>query len=438
MIGEILLILGLILLNGLFSLSEMALVSARKARLRHEAEQGKEAYRLALQAAEDPGRFLSAIQVAITLIGILTGAVGGATISEGLAAWISSLPGMGSAAVPLSVGIVVVLTTLVSVVLGELVPKDLALSRPETLAAAVIRPLRVVSTAFYPLVRFLSWATALVVRAFGLSKKDAPEVTEDEVKVLIARGEETGVFEKSEREMVEGVLDLDDRRVTSFMTPRTEVETIDLESGDQESFRALLTTTQFAYIPVCEGDLDKILGMLPVRGALAALASTGACDPRSHLVQPVLIPETISALKALAIMRDEGARTALIVDDYGGVAGLVTLGDLLGQVLSGFDEEPDADQPGLVRREDGSWLVDGALAITDFAQALELDETTLDPKDYDTLAGLVLDCMGSIPKAGERCDWDGLRFEIVDMDGRRIDKVLVSRKPEDFQPESGV
>ncbi|HEY9053761.1 MAG TPA: hemolysin family protein [Rectinemataceae bacterium] len=438
MLGELLLILGLILLNGLFSLSEMALVSARKARLRHEAEQGKEAYRLALEAAENPGRFLSAIQVAITLIGILTGAVGGATISGGLSAWLASFPGMAAAAGPLSVGIVVVLTTLVSVVLGELVPKDLALSRPEALAAAAIRPLRAVSIAFYPLVRLLSWTTSLVVKAFGLSKKDLPEVTEDEVKVLIARGEETGVFEKSEREMVEGVLDLDDRRVTSFMTPRTEVEAIDLDGGDEESFRTLLTTTQHAYLPVCEGDLDRIVGMLPVRGALASLVSTGACDPRSHLVQPVLIPETISALKALAIMRDEGARTALIVDEYGGVAGLVTLGDLLGQVLSGFDEEADSDQPGLVRREDGSWLVDGALSVSDFVEALELDESALDAKGYDTVAGLVLDCMGSIPKAGDRCTWDGLNFEIVDMDGRRIDKVLVSRTPEDFQPESGV
>jgi putative hemolysin len=433
MLGEILLIIGLILLNGLFSLSEMAIVSSRKARLRHEAESGKEAYRLALEAADKPGTYLSAIQVSITLIGILTGAVGGATISRTIAAWLASVPFLSRAAIPLSVGIVVLLSTLLSVVIGELVPKSLALSRPERIAAAIIRPLKALTLIFAPLVRFLSWITALILRGLGLSGTEDPEVTEDEVKVLIAQGAKTGVFERSEQEMMEGVLDLDDRRVTAYMTPRTEVQTIDSGESEAAARRQLLANADFAYIPVVEGDLDKVAGMLPVRPALAALVRDKRCELAGHLVQPVLIPETISALKALSIMRDKGTRTALIVDEYGGVAGLVTLGDLLGPVLSGL--LPDDETPGMVQRDDGSFLVDGALSIAQFADSLDLDESTADSRSYDTVAGLVLDCMGSIPKAGESCDWNGLHIEIVDMDGHRIDKVLVSRSAADAENE---
>lgn len=426
MAGELLLILGLILLNGLFSLAEMAIVSSRKARLRHEADMGKESYRLALEAADQPGRYLSAIQVSITLVGILTGAVGGATIAKKLAGWLSSVSFLAKAAQPLSVGLVVVLTTLLSVVVGELVPKRLALASPERIAAGVIRPLRGVSLAFDPLVRFLSWATDLILRIFRVSESKDPEVTEDEVKVLIAQGTETGVFEPSEREMVEGVLDLDDRRVTAYMTPRPEVSIIDAGESDAEVRTFLLEHSGYAYIPVVDGDLDKVEGMLPVRAALAAFAR-GSFHLPDLLVQPVLIPETISALKALALMRDGGARSALIVDEYGGVSGLVTLGDLLGEVLSGLDPEDEEEVPGLTRREDGSYLVDGNLGIAQFLEAFGVEESDVETKDYDTVAGLVLDCMGSIPKAGEACVWRDLRIEIVDMDGHRIDKVLVAR-----------
>lgn len=428
MAGELLLILGLILLNGFFSLSEMAIVSSRKARLRAEAEGGKENYRLALRAAEEPGKFLSSIQVAITLIGVLTGAIGGATLSVPLGAWLAGLPLFAPVASSLSVAIVVIGTTLLSVVLGELVPKNLALSRPESIAAMIIRPLGFVGKVFDPLVRFLSWTTSLVVRVLGLSKAKGPEVTEEEVKVLIAQGAESGIFEHSERDMVEGVLDLDDRRVTSFMTPRTEVVAIDIQESRTIAREELLAHAEFAYLPVIDGDLDRVVGMLPVRTALAALARDPGCRMEDHLVAPVLIPETISALKALSIMKHRSAQVALIADEYGGVAGLVTLDDLLESVLSGLASGNSAEIPGLIQREDGSYLVDGALAIAEFAESLGLDESEFSTHDYDTVAGLVLDCMGSIPKAGERCEWDGLEIEIVDMDGNRIDKVLVTRK----------
>ncbi len=441
MLLEIAIILALILLNGFFSLAEMSLVSSRKARLRHEAEQGKKNYGLALAAAEEPAPYLSSIQVAITLIGILTGAVGGATVSRNLEVWLKSFPALAGVARTISVISVVLLTTFVSVVLGELVPKNLALSKPESIAATIIRPLKTISAAFSPLARFLSGATNLVIRLLGYGKHSEPTVTEDEVMVLIAQGAESGVFENSEKEMVEGVLDLDDRRVTAFMTPRTDVVALDLNDSEQVLRREILANSGFACLPAVEGDLDRVVGMLDMRKALASMASGNHFDIKAQLSAPVLIPESISALRALAILKDKEARTGLIVDEYGGVSGLVTMPDLLFSVLAGLDQRESEETAGLVRRQDGSYLVDGALTIGEFAQALEVDEAAFDTNAYDTVAGLVLFCMGSIPKAGEACDWAGLHIEIVDMDGNRIDKLLVSKteameKPEELEAQT--
>lgn len=427
MLLEIGIILALILLNGFFSLAEMSLVSSRKARLRHEADQGKKNYSLALAAAEQPAPYLSSIQVAITLIGILTGAVGGATVSRNLGLWLESIPALAAIAHPLSVILVVLLTTLISVVLGELVPKNLALSKPEPIAAAVIRPLKAISTAFSPLAHFLSGTTNLVIKLLGFARNSEPAVTEDEVMVLIAQGAESGVFENSEKEMVEGVLNLDDRRVTAFMTPRTDVVTLDLDDDTMVLQKEILANADYACLPAVEGDLDKVVGMLDMRRALAVLASGKTFDIKTQLSPPVLIPESVSALRALAILKDKEARTGLIVDEYGGVSGLVTVPDLLFSVLAGLDQGESDQTAGLTKREDGSYLVDGALTISEFAEALEVDENFFDTDAYDTVAGLVLFCMGSIPKAGERCEWAGLHIEIVDMDGNRIDKLLVSR-----------
>jgi putative hemolysin len=259
---ELLVLLCLILLNGFFSLSEMAIVSSRKARLKHEADKGKKNYRLALETAENPSRFLSTIQVVITLIGTLAGAFGGATVARGLEETLRPLPVLAHAAGPVSVAIVVVLTTLVSVILGELVPKHIALARPEIVAAAVIGPVRIIALAFAPLARFLSAVTELIVSLIGAKRSQAPTVTEEEIRVLIAQGAETGVFEKSEREMVEGVFSLGDRRVTSLMTPRTEVSFIDLLDSPAIARRVVVDNARYAYLPAVEGDLDKIIGML--------------------------------------------------------------------------------------------------------------------------------------------------------------------------------
>jgi putative hemolysin len=422
---ELLVILGLILLNGFFSLSEMAIISARKARLRHEAQQGKTNYRLALETAERPSRFLSTIQVVITLVGTSAGAFGGATVARSLESLLEGIPLIAPSAGPLSVGVVVVCTTFVSVILGELVPKTLALARPESIAAAVIRPLRVIAFIFSPLARLLSWTTDLIVSLFGARSKPGPQVTEEEIRVLIAQGAESGIFEAREREMVEGVLSMSDRRVTSLMTPRTDVVSIDIGDGLAAAGAALLENARYGFLPVVEGDLDHVIGMLPVKESLAALASGRFDAVQRFLRKPVLIPESFTALKAFSALKGGEVKTALILDEYGGVAGLVALADLMESAVGDIPFTGDGDEPEIVRREDGTYLVDGSLPVDRFIAELALDEDLM-AGDFETVAGLVLDKMGYIPRAGERCRWDGCLLEIVDMDGNRIDKVLVT------------
>jgi putative hemolysin len=430
-LSEIILVLVLIVLNGFFALSEMAIVSSRKARLKHEADKGNESYRHALETARQPARFLSTIQVAITLIGICIGAIGGATISRSLEKVFISIPLLSGIAAPLAVALVVVLTTLFSVVLGELVPKSLALSKPEKIASLVVGPLKVVSTIFDPVVKLLSALTSGILKLFGTKPGSEPEVTEEEIKVLIAQGAKTGIFENSEREMVEGVLRLDDRRVTTFMTPRTDVVVLDLADKDISPRDTIISNSSFACLPVVEGDLDNILGMISIRESLASIASGNYTDPRSLVHPAVLIPETVSALKAISTLMDAGISTALIVDEYGGVSGLVTLGDLLDSVLGGFAITQDQDEPGITVREDGSYLVDGALPLDEFAKKLRIDASLFDYDTYETVAGLTLACLGSIPKPGDTCIWRNLHIEIVDMDVNRIDKVIVTTIPDE-------
>ncbi len=424
---DLLVLLGLILLNGFFSLSEMAIVSSRKARLKYEADQGKKNYQLALETAERPSRFLSTIQVVITLIGTLVGAFGGATVARNMEVTFQDIPYLASTAGPVSVAIVVILTTFVSVILGELVPKTIALSRPEPIAAAVIGPVRFFALLFAPLARFLSAVTNLIVFLVGAKRGQEPVVTEEEVRVLIAQGVETGVFEKSEREMVEGVLSLDDRRVTSLMTPRTEVIAVDLRDGPAKARDQIIEYARYGYLPAVDGDLDKVIGMLPVKECLAAIAADRFELPRSFVQKPVFIPESISALKAFAALKAGDAKSALILDEYGGVSGLVSLSDLLESIVGDMFGTGNEDEPEITRRQDGTYLVDGSLPLEQFGQALGYAFESFG--DYDTVAGLVLDRLGTIPRAGETCRWDDCIFEVLDMDGNRIDKILVTRDP---------
>ena len=423
---EFLVLLLLILLNGFFSLSEMALVSSRKARLKSEADKGKSAYQLAFKTRESPSRYLSTIQVAITLIGILTGAVSGTTISQRLAAWLATFPALEKYAASISIAVVVLAITFLSVIIGELVPKSIALHNPEQIAAFTIRPMHFLSVLFFPVVRLLSAATDGLVRLMGLHRAAESAITPEEVKILVEQGEESGVFETAEREMVEGVLNLDDRRVTMFMTPRTDVVVLDTADSREAHVRAIIEHAEFGYLPVVEGDLDHAIGMLEVKRALTRLAQGCFAGIRECMQLAVMIPESFSGLQALGILKDAKKSAGLIVDEYGGVSGLVTIGDLL-EVVANLSEIEQQEEPQIFKRSDGSFLVDGSMPIDEFAEALELNVEQFSREDYDTVAGFVLHRTGTIPKAGDTIEWPPLSVEVVDMDGKRIDKVLVKK-----------
>jgi len=423
---EFLVLLLLILLNGFFSLSEMALVSSRKARLKLEADKGKSAYQLAFKTRESPSRYLSTIQVAITLIGILTGTVSGTTISQRLAGWLATFPALEKYAASISIAVVVLAITFLSVIIGELVPKSIALHNPEQIAAFTIRPMHFLSVLFFPIVRLLSEATDGLVRLMGFHRAAESAITPEEVKILVEQGEKSGVFEAAEREMVEGVLNLDDRRVTMFMTPRTDVVVLDTADTREAHVRAIIEHAEFGYLPVVEGDLDHAIGMLEVKRALTRLAQGRFAGIRECMQSAVMIPESFSGLQALGILRDAKKSAGLIVDEYGGVSGLVTIGDLL-EVVANLSEIEQQEEPQIFKRSDGSYLVDGSMPIDEFAEALELNVEQFSREDYDTVAGFILHRTGAIPKAGDTIEWPPLSIEVVDMDGKRIDKVLVKK-----------
>ncbi len=426
MLTEIIVLLALVLLNAFFSLSEMALVSSRKVRLKTEADKGTPGYRLALRTRESPSRYLSTIQVAITLIGILMGTVSGTSFSQWLARHLTQWHVAEKYASMLSVAIVVLAITVISVVLGELVPKSIALNNPEHIVGLTIRPMHALSIIFFPIVKFLSSMTDGLMKLFGFSRRAESAITPEEVKILVEQGEKSGMFEAAEREMVEEVLSLDDRRVTLFMTPRTDVIALDTEDSRDKNIRSIIEHSEFGFLPVGEGDLDHIKGMLEVKQALRQLAESHFVSVEACMEQPVMIPETFSGLQALGILRDAKKSAGLIVDEFGGISGLVTVGDLLEAVAS-FSEEEKNEVPEILRRSDGSYLVDGSMPIDEFSAHIGMGPDLISGEDYDTVAGFVLHCAGSIPKAGDVIEWPPLRIEVVDMDGKRIDKVLVSR-----------
>jgi len=426
MVTELLVLLVLILLNGFFSLSEMALVSSRKVRLKAEADKGKKVYSLALKTRESPSRYLSTIQIAITLIGILTGTVSGTTFSQWLAQWLSKWAFLERYAASISVAVVVLAITILSVVIGELVPKSIALHNPEHIVSLTIQPMRALSVIFFPVVKLLSSVTDGIIKLFGFSHHPESAITPEELKILVEQGEKSGVFEAAEREMVEEVLSLDDRRVTLFMTPRTDVVVLDVADSRESHIRIIIENAEFGYLPVVDGDLDHIKGMLAVKHALTHLAEGHFVGVEAYMEPAVLIPETFSGLQALGILRDAKRSTGLIVDEFGGVSGLVAISDLLEAMVNVSDIEEE-EAPQIVRRSDGSYLVDGSMPIDEFAENLELDVGAVSSEDYDTVAGFVLHCAGSIPKAGDVIEWPPLHIEVVDMDGKRIDKVLVKK-----------
>jgi putative hemolysin len=430
---EIVLILLLIIANGVFSGSEIAIVSARKVRLEQLAKDGNKKARVALKLANSPNNLLSTVQIGITLIGIVSGAVGGATVSYNLQTLFARVPLLKPYSEALGFGIVVTLITYLSLVIGELVPKRLALNNPEPIACAIAQPMRWLSKIASPLVYLLGISTDKLLEFAGVRASEEPPVTEEEIRALIGQGTQAGLFEKSEQDMVSRVFRLGDRPVQALMTPRLEIDWLDLDSPWEET-QQLIVESPHSRFPVCQEDLDNCLGIIRIKDVLSAHFSGGAIDLKAMLQTPLFVPENTHALRVLEMFKEFGTHMAMVTDEYGGIAGLVTLNDLTEAIFGELPTTETEEEPMVIQREDGSWLLDGLLSIDEFKTLF--DRESLPEEDtglYHTLAGFVIRSLGRIPRSGDLFTWNGLQFEVVDMDGMRVDKLLVTlipREPE--------
>ncbi|MEI7445685.1 MAG: hemolysin family protein [Burkholderiales bacterium] len=426
---DVLLLLLLILLNAVFAMSEMAVVSSRKARLQRMADDGFPGAKSAMALNEEPSAFLSTIQVGITTIGILSGVVGEGLLASSIAAWLSQFEWIAPYAKGFSVAVVVLFITYLSVVIGELVPKRLALLAPERIASVVARPMVWLAGISRPLVLLLSSSSNLILRLLGARGTDEPPVTDDEIKVLMEQGAEAGVFHESEQAIVSNVLRLDDQRIGAIMTPRMDIYAIDLEDGD-EAVRGRIADSPHSRVVVCRGGLEHILGVLRTGDLLKAVLQGAPLDVEKQLSPALFVPETISTTQLLESFRRERVQFALIVDEYGDLQGLVSLTDVLTSIVGDLPEQDDAGDTDVVRREDGSWLVDGSVGIERLEQVLGLDELSAeDERGFHTVGGFAMHRLGRIPTVADHFEAAGFRFEVVDMDRNRVDKVLVARLP---------
>lgn len=421
---ELLIVVALILLNGLFALSELAIVSARHPRLKAMAESGRRGANRALALASSPSRFLSAVQIGITLIGIVNGAFSGEAFGAGATMALEAAGLPHSVAAPLGYGAVVAVITYFSVIIGELVPKTLALRNAEGIACAVAPIMTTFSKVAAPAVWLLDASTRLVFALLGQSTERQSRVTDEEIRALIAEAESSGVIEKGEREMIAGVMRLADRAVVGLMTPRTDVDWIDVTASEAE-IRQRLVATPHSRLPVGEGSADALIGVVQTRELLAAILGGKPFDVRQHVAKAPIIPDTMDALDVLSVLREASVPMALIHDEYGNFEGLVTPADILEAIAGVFRSDIGDRDPHALQRDDGSWLLSGAMPADEMADKLRISLPA--SRSYETVAGFVLAHLQRLPKTGEFIETAGWRFEVVDLDGRRIDKVLASR-----------
>ena len=422
---DLVLILALIAVNGLLSMSELAIVSARDARLKAMAKAGSGGARCALELASEPGRFLSTVQIGITLIGILAGAYSGASLGQPVAQRLAFLSLEPDTAQSLGFGLVIVVTTFASLLIGELVPKQFALRNPEAIAAIVARPMGWLSKLTAPFVWLLDRTSALIFRLLGLNREARNVVTAEELHLVVAEAQTAGVLEESERAIISGIVRLADRPVREVMTPRTDIDWIDINcTADQ--IRAALADTPHSRIPVAQGSVDNIVGVVSTRDMLTALLDGQQLDLNQLTRSAPVIPDLMDAMDALAVLRSAEVPLALVHDEYGHLDGIVTPGSILSALAGAFAHDMDeGDEPPCVERDDGSWLVSGSANADVLSDRIGVSMPG--DRDYSTVAGFALSVLKKIPETGELFKFDGYRFEVVDMDGRKIDKLLVSR-----------
>jgi putative hemolysin len=398
-------------------------VSVRKARLQPLADAGNRGAQAALGLAAEPGRLLSTVQIGITLIGIFAGAYSGATLAQGLSDWLRRFPTVAGFADGLSLGLVVAGITYFSLIIGELAPKHLALRNPERIAAAVARPMMLLAWLASPVVWVLDTSTRLVLRLLGSAGASANQITDEEIRTLLAEATKAGVVEPAEQAMIGGVMRLADRPVRMIMTPRPDIVWLDLDDDPTETLQRL-RDSRHSRFPVGRGNIDEAIGVIHTKDLLMASLEGRGLDLDRVLREPVIVPDTASALKVLELIKQSTLKMALVVDEYGNLEGLVTAIDILESIVGEMAQESDKTAPEITQREDGSWLVDGSLAVDELKELLKLRSLPHE-KDFHTIAGLLLNHFTEIPKAGDHFDLAGYRFEVVDMDGFRIDKVLI-------------
>jgi putative hemolysin len=422
---DLVLILALIALNGVLSMSELAIVSAREARLKAMVKAGSGGARCALDLAAEPGRFLSTVQIGITLIGILAGAYSGASLGTPVAQRLAFLGLEPDTAQTVGFTVVIVVTTYASLVIGELVPKQFALRSPEGIAAVVARPMGWLSKLTAPFVWLLDQTSALIFRMLGLNRESRNVVTAEELHLVVAEAQSAGVLEESERAIISGIVRLADRPVREVMTPRTDIDWIDIRCTPDQIRTALAETTH-SRIPVAQGSVDDIVGVISTRDMLTALLDGKEIDLPALTRKAPVIPDLMDAMDALAVLRSAEVPLALVHDEYGHLDGIVTPGSILSALAGAFAHDiEEGEEPPCVEREDGSWLVSGSANADLLGDRIGVNMPG--ERDYSTVAGFALSVLKKIPETGEVFKFDGYRFEVVDMDGRKIDKLLVSR-----------
>lgn len=430
---DIVLVAFLILLNGIFAMSEIALISARRARLQNLAETGDAGAQTALALNEEPSAFLSTIQVGITVVGILNGAVGEAALAVPVANWLTGIPALAPYAHSIALILTVAVLTYFSVVVGELVPKQLALVAPEGIAARVARPMLALARLAHPLVTLLSGSSRLILGLLAPHRRAEPPVTDDEIKVLMEQGAEAGVFHESEQEIVSNVLRLDEQRIATIMTPRPDMALLDLDEGE-EAARHAIVHSQYSRLVVCRDGLDNVIGILPIGDLLKRTVAgrpVGLDDIEAVVQPPLYVPETVSTTQLLENFRRSRLQFALIVDEYGEIQGLVTATDVLSAIVGELAVPEAPEERDMVRRDDGSWLVDGDVAIERVKAELEIADSLPgeDEMGFHTLGGFIMHALGRIPCPADHFETAGWRFEVMDMDRKRVDKVLIARRP---------
>jgi putative hemolysin len=439
---EIIFIFVLLLANGVFAMAEISLVASRKAKLKTLADEGHHGAKLAHNLALAPGKFLSTVQVGITLVGTLAGAFGGAGIAKKLEDYLAgSIHGLaGDPSHYISLFIVVGIITYFSVIIGELVPKRLALSNPEKIASALARPMNALANSCSPLVNLLSHSSDFLMALLGVRKTMETAVSEEEVRVLIDEGLSTGVFKKAEKDMVEGVFELDEQHAGDLMTPRARMIWLSLDDSDDENWRRIAGSGH-SHFPVYQETRDNVIGMVSVKSLWANLSLAGRVELRALVTPPLYVPTAMPAGKLIESFKKSGKHIALVVDEFGGLQGLVTLNDVMVAIVGNLPEREQRHDPKAALRQDGTWLIDAMLDIDETKSSLGIEDDLPGENEnrFSTLGGFILFRIGHIPREGEKFMWDGFEFEIIDMDKQRIDKVLVTprapKKPETEDPD---